>query len=159
MKVVAALVLFVVSLTSMASQTLSEPTEADLQILEARRATVVQHLKEDDRSKYLTAAGKLGTLRAILAARIHGPQATYELQSLGIVFGDVVVQEMGFRWIVVEDAYGRDPAIQFRDTSIIAFPLTMLSKRIERGEEVDVFALYNGLAAKLAQLIENETGQ
>lgn len=75
---------------------------------------------------------------------------------MGIVLGDVFVQDKGFHWIMVEDEYGRDPAIKFEDTSIIAFPLTMISKRIERGEEVDVFDLYNGVADTLIELIEEE---
>jgi len=37
-------------------------------------------------------------------------------------------------------------------TSIILFPQTMISKRIERGEEVDVFDLFNGIVAKVEEL-------
>ena len=29
------------------------------------------------------------------------------------------------------------------------FPLTMISKRVERGEKVDVFELFNGVAAEV----------
>jgi hypothetical protein len=53
-----------------------------------------------------------------------------------------MVKQLGFHWITVEDEYGQDPAIQFGETSIIAFPLTMVSKRVERGEALDVRDLY-----------------
>ena len=87
-------------------------------------------------------------------ARVFGPDQTYELQSMGVVLGDVFVQDMGFHWIVVEDESSRDPAVQYKNTSIILYPLTMISKRIERGEEVDVFELYNGVAAEAENLIK-----
>ena len=73
---------------------------------------------------------------------------------MGIVLGDTFVQEMGFHWVIVEDEYGRDPAIKYKETSIILYPLTMISKRIENGEAVDVFEMFNGTAAKVEELIE-----
>ena len=75
---------------------------------------------------------------------------------MGVVFGEVFVEDMGFHWILVEDEFGRDPAIRFEDTSVIAYPLTMISKRVERGEPVDVFDLYNGVAGEMSRLIEEE---
>ena len=122
----------------MAEQILSALTDADLQRLEKQRAVVTRYLDEDGLEKYETAAGKLGTLRALLAAEVFSAEQTYELQAMGIVLGDVFVQDMGFHWIMVADEHGRDPAVKFQDTSVILFPLTMISKRIERGEAVDV---------------------
>jgi hypothetical protein len=55
-------------------------------------------------------------------------------------------------WVMVEDAFGRDPAVRLPGTTILLFPLTMISKRIERGEAVDVVALFNGIAAQVDQL-------
>ena len=54
---------------------------------------------------------------------------------------------------MVEDQYGRDPALKYKDSSIIIFPLTMISKRVEKGEQVDVFALFNDTAAKVEDLL------
>jgi len=31
-------------------------------------------------------------------------------------------------WVTVEDEYGKDPALRFPGTTVIAFPLTMISK-------------------------------
>jgi hypothetical protein len=55
-------------------------------------------------------------------------------------------------WVMVEDEHGRDPAVRLPKTSIILFPLTMISKRIERGEKVDVFDLFNGVATKVQEM-------
>ena len=141
----------------MAGQTTSALTDGDLKRLEEQRAVVTRYLDEDGLEKYETAPGKLGTLRALLTAKVFSPEQTYELQSMGIVLGDVFVQDMGFHWIIVGDEYGRDPAIKFRDTNVLLFPLTMISKRIERGETVDVFDLYNGVAALAQEKIDAES--
>ena len=53
---------------------------------------------------------------------------------------------------MVEDEYGRDPCLVVDGTSIMLFPLTMISKRIERGEEVDVFDIFNALADDVEKL-------
>ncbi len=143
----------------MADQTLSIPTDDDLKRLDDQRAVVTRYLDADNLKKFETAPGKLGTLRALLDAKVFEPLQTYEQQCLGVVLGDVFVQQMGFHWIIAEDEYGRDPAIQYQDTSVILFPLTMISKRLERGETVDVFDLYNGIAALAREKIEAERGE
>jgi Domain of unknown function (DUF3806) len=61
--------------------------------------------------------------------------------------------------LIVEDEHGRDPAIRYAETSVILFPLTMISKRIESGERVDVFDLYNGMAERAGELIGRETSR
>lgn len=125
-------------------QKISNLTPADEKRMEDQRAVIKRFVgSEDSKRKYETAAGKLGTIRAILQGKFFKPDQTYELQCLGIVLGDALVQEMKMEWIMVEDEYGRDPAVRMPGTTIILFPLTMISKRIERGEQVDVFDLFN----------------
>jgi hypothetical protein len=130
-------------------------TATDEQRLEKQRQVITQYLSPEDlKTKYPTAAGKLGTLRALLTARLFSPKQTYELQSLGVVLGDVFIQDLGFHWVMVEDEHGKAPAIRYQETSILLFPLTMISKRIEKGEDVDVFDLYNGIANEVEKLIK-----
>jgi hypothetical protein len=134
-------------------QKITALTDADQQRLRDQRAIVERYLgTEDSKQKYKTAAGKLGTIRAILQAGVFKRDQTYELQCLGIILGDAFVQELGMEWIMVEDEHGRDPAVRLPGTSIILYPLTMISKRIERGEQVDVFELFNGVAAQVDEL-------
>ena len=140
-------------------QTVTPPSAADAARLTEQRAVCEKYLGDDaSRANYATPAGKLGLLRALLAHRIFRPDQTYELQCLGVVLGDALVQELGLRWMMVEDDAGRDPALQLPGTSVLLFPLTMLAKRIERGEEVDVFHLFNGVAAKVDELREADAG-
>ena len=55
---------------------------------------------------------------------------------------------------MVEDEYGRDPAIRYKESSLLAFPRTMLSKRVEDGELPDVEELFDGLARRLEELVD-----
>lgn len=133
-------------------QKIHELTAEDHERLKQQRSVIERYLGDENSLKnYATAAGKLGTLRALLNNKVFRPDQTYELQCMGIVLGDTFVLDMGFHWIMIEDSHGRDPAIRLRETSIILYPLTMISKRIEEGKEVDVFQLYNGLAEVVAK--------
>ncbi|MBC7996440.1 MAG: DUF3806 domain-containing protein [Leptolyngbya sp.] len=134
-------------------QKITTLNEADKKRLSEER-TVVEHYLGDPASKekYKTAAGKVGTIRAILKAGVFKPNQTYELQCLGVVLGDAFVQELKMEWIMVEDEHGRDPAIRMQGTSTILYPLTMISKRIERGEKVDIFDMFNSTAAQIDQM-------
>ena len=108
---------------------------------------------EESKKNYQTSAGKLGLLRTLLQQEVFKPDQTYELQCMGIVLGDVFVQELGMRWIIVsDDEYGVNPAIRLANTSIILYPLTMISKRVEHGEDVDIFDLFNGIAAQVDKM-------
>lgn len=132
-------------------------SEQDARALDAQRAIIEKSFTDAiSRSKFRTPAVKLGTLRALLDQEVFKPNQTYELQSMGVVFGDVFVQDMGFHWIIVQDECGRDPAIQYKDTSVILYPLTMISRKIERGEQVDIFKLYNRIAAEAEELIRGK---
>jgi hypothetical protein len=106
--------------------------------------------------------GKLTLLQAILANQWVEPSETWKLQSLGITLGDALPQKMGLSWVAVEDDQGRDPALQDPGTTIVMFPLTTISKRIERGETVDVrdlFARACGTVECLRREITEKSGQ
>jgi hypothetical protein len=51
-----------------------------------------------------------------------------------------------------DDEYGVSPCLIVEGTSIVIYPQTMTSKRIENGETVDVFDLFNFIAAKVDEL-------
>lgn len=127
-------------------QTISPLSARDSERLEAQRSVVTSYVSDSSLEKYRTAAGKLGTLRALLEAEVFEVDQTYELQCMGIVLGDALAQQHGFEWVLVEDDFGRDPALRFPQTTVLLFPLTMISKRIEQGEAFDVFDLFNGTA-------------
>jgi hypothetical protein len=124
----------------------------DVASLEEKRHWVRDHYEESARHQYETLDGKLRLLDAILQSRWIAPEETLKLQCLGVTFGDALVQRLGVRWVAVEDDQGRDPALADEGTSILVFPLTSISKRVERGEQVDVYELFESACATIARL-------
>jgi hypothetical protein len=126
----------------------------DLARIAKQRAVVEQYLGGDTENlrKYQSVVGKLGLLRALLERGVFQPTQTYELQCMGIILGDALIQHCGVEWRAVEHEHGRDPCVQLPGTTVVLFPLTMISKRIERGEKVDVFILFNRSAATIEEL-------
>ena len=120
-----------------------EPLNSDdIADLEAKRTWVRGHYDDAARHKYDTLDGKLRVLDAILRNKWIAPDETLKLQCLGVTFGDALAQRLGLTWVAVEDDHGRDPALALEGTSVRMFPLTSISKRIERGEEVEVYRLF-----------------
>lgn len=134
-------------------QAVSAPEADDLARMEAQRASVHAYAAPESRASLEAPAGKLGLIRALLTAGVFQPEQTAALESLGIVLGDALVRHVdGAEWVMVEDEYGRDPAVRIQGTTVLLFPLTMISKRIEAGEPVDVFALFNGILDHVEEL-------
>jgi hypothetical protein len=62
----------------------------------------------------------------------------------------------GLTRVIVEDDYGRDPALILEGTSIISFPLTAISKRVQAGEAVDVRSLFRSASETIARLRDEQ---
>src|SRR5262245_45974719 len=63
-------------------------------------------------------------LQTIIDDNVFAPGETYELQSLGVVLGDIACDEGEFRWAIVEDEYGRDPTLRWKSSSTNVNALT-----------------------------------
>lgn len=124
------------------SQTGEPLLPEDVAKTEAQRKWVREHYSADSEHKYVTVDGKLVLLDTILKNKWIGPHETIKLQCLDIAFGDALAQKLGLKWVAIEDENGRDPALMVEGTSIIVFPLASISKRMERGEHVDVYSLF-----------------
>jgi hypothetical protein len=120
--------------------------------LESQRSWVRDHHDPESRHHYDSLEGKLRLLATILEENWIQPNETWKLQSLGVALGDALVQQLGLVWATVEDDRGCDPALRDPGTSIVIFPLTMISKRIERGEAVDIRKLFAGICSKITRL-------
>jgi hypothetical protein len=122
----------------------------DVVHIERQRAWVRGHYEPDAQHHYGSVEGKLRLLDGILRSNFIAPSETWKLQSLGITFGDALAQQIGLSWVAIEDEHGRDPALQYANTSLIVFPLTMISKRVERGDSFDVYELFEGICQTIA---------
>lgn len=95
----------------------------------------------------------LNILQSVLDSKILAADATLALQSLGMTFGQVLANDnRDYDWWMVDDVDGRDPCLRYKETDLLVFPQTLLSKRVEQGEAIDVPTLYNDLTQQLHQV-------
>lgn len=135
-------------------QSFTRPDESEANWLARTRAWVDARSREVAGEGLDGGLGDLARLNAILGSGRFGPEDTVALQALGLALGEVLASEFdGFAWWTVEDNYGRDPCLRYLETSLVLFPRTMISKRVEDGEEVDVARLYTGIEAEVARII------
>jgi hypothetical protein len=129
--------------------------EEDINRLQQHREWVVGHY--DDPAAYESVAGKLRLIQTILDNGWIDTSETWKLQSLGVAFGDALVQEVPeLFWVAVDDEFGRDPALRWMETQTLAFPLTAISKRIEDEVEVDVYDLFDGYQKAIGEALEEK---
>jgi len=134
-------------------QRVTEPTPEDLQDLAARFLVVDALMRLHIGRPLLRDTTDLTALQELLDLGVLDGERTIELQCLGVVFGMLLVEAVeGLAWTIVEDELGRTPALHFAGTSLLVFPLTMISKRVEEGEPVHVAALFARLCASLEEL-------
>ena len=55
------------------------------------------------------ALGDMKILQRLVDDAVYSVDNTYELQSLGLSFGEVMVKQLGFHWITFADDLGQDP--------------------------------------------------
>jgi hypothetical protein len=67
-----------------------------------------------------------------------------------------MVNNSSLVWVTVEDEYGRDPALNVPGTSVLLFPLTMISKRVEQARDVPLEALYKTTVANAERMAAEE---
>jgi hypothetical protein len=131
----------------------TELSREDVNRLELQRQVIAAVAKERYGLEALNKTkADLAVLQRLLDDRVFSRSQTYEWQCLGIAFGDVLVSELPLRWIMVTDEYGTDPTLRYKNSSIQINALTMISKRVERGEEVNVAALLRMTEEQTARL-------
>ena len=70
-------------------------------------------------------------------------------QSLGIVFGDILVAEHGLRWVSYEDDLGKSKALRWRKTDNFVFPITFFSKRIHFKQRFTITEVYEQISREI----------
>jgi hypothetical protein len=119
----------------------SELSHGDSERLDQQRALVAAAAKRRYGTALSGTKKDLPILQRLIDDKVFKKSQTYELQSLGVVFGDVLASELALRWVMITDEYGTDPTLRFKNTSININALKMISKRVERDEPVDVSSL------------------
>ena len=120
----------------------TELSPEDSARLEDQRAVVANAAKQLYGADTLTGTiGDLHILQKLVDDKVFSKSQTYALQCLGVVFGDVLSSQLQLKWAMITDEYGTDPTLRFKDSSLNVNALTMISKRVERDEAVDLSKL------------------
>jgi hypothetical protein len=136
-------------------QKIEPPTEKDIENIAMGVVHAGQVIEQALEEELDGTHQDLELIQRVLDQGLVEPEATYTLQAFGLAFGRVFLNEFpDYDWWMVEDEHGRDPAIRYKETSLLVFPMTMISKRIEDGDPFDVCELFDGLAKQLAELIQ-----
>ena len=128
-----------------AERTLIEPLGGVEERRLREQRNVVDELARRHIGTPLTSGRSMDDLRVIqelLDKKILKKDQTYELQALGIAFGDLLAEQLGLEWVSVEDELGRTRALQYGDSENFVFPVTMISKRVEADVRFTVAELY-----------------
>lgn len=133
---------------------ITQTTDADNDML-AKQMRVAEELvtKYGSGNALNQSLGDLDEMQAVIATGELGTDKSYELQCLAIAFGLVLAKnEAGLNWAIIESKNGRDLAMRFEATRM-CFPIrTILSQRVQAGQDVDLRAIYGQLTDKLAEL-------
>ena len=129
----------------------TELSSEDKAQLDKQRGLVAAAAKQKYGTPPLTKTkSDLVVLQRLIDDQVFNKTQTYELQSLGVAFGDVLASEFPLRWVMVTDEYGTDPTLRYKTTTLQINALTMISKRIERNERANLLELLKITGQQLA---------
>lgn len=80
-------------------------------------------------------------------------------EALAICIGDELVKRHHFEWVLITDEWGTEPAVAVPGKMVYATPMSMIFKRVEKREKVEVEFLIEETARVLnrqAQLSDTE---
>lgn len=84
----------------------------------------------------------LDLLQRMLDEDLVRNDQTQELQAMGVIMGDLLAEDLNMHWVVYEDEVGRSRALRYKETDNYLFPITMISRRREAGNEKPVKDIY-----------------
>jgi len=91
---------------------------------------------------FVSVEGKLKLIQKIVDVGEIGKEETIKLQCLGTYLGVAICEYTGWKFEIIKDEYGEDYCIKLPSKEVRIFPMTMISKRVENGEAVNVFELF-----------------
>jgi|TARA_B100000315_G_scaffold187081_1_gene176659 hypothetical protein len=96
----------------------------------------------------------LKVLQRIVDDQLISQEDSRGWQAVGVVFGDMLADRLDLHWVQVEDEVGVSKALQWKKTHNFVFPITMLSKRQQWGQPIDLGALYGKIRNEVSQFRE-----
>ena len=116
------------------------------------RAFISRTVSELTGTQTLTHSDSDLPILQVLADHVAMKHANYDAWvALGVAFGDALIAHIpGLRWRLVTDQFGPHAALQFKEKALSIAAPTMLWKRVERGESVDLTHLATELHSFVA---------
>jgi len=84
----------------------------------------------------------LDLLQTLLDRKLVRPDQTRELQAMGVIMGDLLAAALDMHWVIYEDKEGRSRALRYQNSDDFLFPITMISRRREVGNQTSVADIY-----------------
>ena len=84
----------------------------------------------------------LALLQTLLDRNLISADQTKELQSMGVIMGDLLAKELDMHWVIYEDQEGRSRALRYKATDEFLFPITMIARRRGVGNQTPVVDIY-----------------
>ena len=122
---------------------ISEPSKMDLQFMEQQRQ-ILQDLATSNLGRQFSGNKErdLDLLQTLLDKRLVRADQVRELQAMGVIMGDLLAADLDMHWVIYEDRQGRSRALRYRETDNFLFPITMIARRREVGNDTPVNAIY-----------------
>ncbi|MEM7080032.1 MAG: DUF3806 domain-containing protein [Pseudomonadota bacterium] len=125
----------------MTAQIFEHPSPAEHRDLEAMRSWVASITRPE---QTVSVAGKLNLMTTLIDAGEVGARDPWKLAALGLLFGDALQQafEGRLRWVMAQDERGISPALRWRRTDFLIYPISAIRDRITAEEPLDVHTLF-----------------
>jgi hypothetical protein len=122
---------------------IGELSTVDLQFMTKQR-TILEDLAATNLGRQFSGNRDrdLDLLQTLLDRQLVRPVQTQELQAMGVIMGDLLSVEFDLHWVIFEDVIGRSRALRYRETDNFLFPITMISRRREVGNQTSVADIY-----------------
>lgn len=138
------------------NQNIFEPRYSDFDDINQRISQIL-NINEEEIDTYHRSDKTISFIQKMIDKKVFQMENTYELHSLGIALGDYIQYKYNdFHWAVIRDEYGRDICLQYKTLALTIFPMTMISKRVEDGDKINVAELVSNLLEKINELIKSE---
>jgi len=128
----------------------AELSPKDMARLDRQRAIVSAAVKQHYGATLTRTKKDPPILQKLIDDSVFAKSQTFELQSLGVAFGDVLASTLPLHWVMIKDEYGTDPTLRHKDTSLNVNALTMISQRMERDARVSLSELLRITGEQLA---------
>jgi len=84
----------------------------------------------------------LDLLQTLLERQLVRADQVRELQAMGVIMGDLLAADLDMHWVIYEDAEGRSRALRYAKSDNYLFPITMIARRREVGNQTSVQEIY-----------------